>query len=77
MKDTRVLVIANDYTTLYNFRLELLKRMTGDGYDVTLALPYDDRNYALERNGVIQSTVLKQNIETMIAKLNDFVKNPN
>lgn len=51
MENTKVLVIANDYTTLYNFRLELLKRMISEGYDVTLALPHDDRNKVFEELG--------------------------
>ena len=49
-----------------------------DGSIVTARyLSYDERNYALERNGVIQSTVLKENVNTMLAKINEFAANPN
>ncbi len=57
MEQTKVLVIANDYTTLYNFRLELLRRMADEGYDVTLALPHDDRNSVFEKFGCKIETI--------------------
>ncbi len=49
-----------------------------DGNVVTARyLTYDERNYALERNGVIQSVVLKENINTMLGAVKSFVENPN
>lgn len=42
----RVLLVANDYTTIYNFRLELLKRLKDENVSVFLALPKDNRNIA-------------------------------
>ncbi|MBR2471282.1 MAG: DUF4340 domain-containing protein, partial [Clostridia bacterium] len=49
-----------------------------DGNTVTARyLTYDERNYALERNGVIQSVVLKENINAMLETVNSFAVNPN
>ncbi len=49
-----------------------------DGNTVTARyITYDERNYALERNGVIQSTVLKENIKAMLSAVNEFAANPN
>lgn len=49
-----------------------------DGNTVTARyLTYDERNYVLERNGVKQSTVLKENVDTMFKTLNEYAKNPN
>lgn len=42
----RVLVFANDNSTIYNFRRELLTRLIADGLDVTVALPAHPRNEA-------------------------------
>ena len=41
-----VLIVANDYTTIYNFRLELLQRLKSENYNIVLLLPYDKRNDA-------------------------------
>ena len=46
-----ILIVANDYTTLYNFRLELLQRLVAEKYTVVVALPHDDRNGAFVRLG--------------------------
>ena len=49
-----------------------------DGNTVTARyLTYNERNYALERNGVIQSIVLKENITAMLEAVNGFAANPN
>lgn len=48
---TRVLVLANDHTTIYNFRRELLERLVADGYQVGIALPADPRNEAFRELG--------------------------
>jgi len=48
---TRVLILANDHTTIYNFRRELLERLVADGCQVDLALPADPRNAAFRQLG--------------------------
>ncbi|NLI00325.1 MAG: glycosyltransferase family 4 protein [Chthonomonadales bacterium] len=48
---TRVLILANDHTTIYNFRRELLERLVADGYQIDIALPADPRNEAFRRLG--------------------------
>ena len=48
---TRVLILANDHTTIYNFRRELLERLVADGYQVGIALPADPRNEAFRGLG--------------------------
>lgn len=47
----RVLVFANDNSTIYNFRRELLRRLIEEGYRVTVALPLHDRNEAFREMG--------------------------
>jgi galacturonosyltransferase len=44
----KILIIANDFTTIYNFRLELIKQLQLQGENVILALPQDERNGQLE-----------------------------
>ena len=34
----RVLIFANDNSTIYNFRRELLRRLVGEDFEVTVAL---------------------------------------
>ena len=51
MKDKRILVISNDFTTIWHFRSELMQRLVEDGYDVTVALPNDERNVRLSDIG--------------------------
>ena len=50
-KNDCILIIANDFTTVYNFRLELVQRLLKDGYSLTLALPEDKRNEAFQQLG--------------------------
>lgn len=45
----KVLILANDFTTIYNFRRELLLRLVADGFSVTIALPADPRNEAFNQ----------------------------
>lgn len=47
----KVLILANDHTTIYNFRRELLQRLVHDGFEVAIALPADPRNTAFEEIG--------------------------
>ena len=44
----RVLIVANDFTAIYHFRMELLERLHHDGYEVVLAMPADEKNAAFE-----------------------------
>ncbi len=40
----RVLIAANDFTTIMHFRRELLERLKKDGYETVLALPENEKN---------------------------------
>lgn len=51
MVSSRVLIFANDNSTLYNFRRELLSRLVADGFNVTVALPAHGRNQAFRDLG--------------------------
>lgn len=55
--NNRILIVANDFTTIYNFRLELVQRLLKDGYAVTLVLPSDKRNKAFEQLGCTVRTI--------------------
>lgn len=46
-----VLIFANDFTTIYNFRRELLRRLVNEGFEVTVALPAHERNEAFRDLG--------------------------
>lgn len=48
---SRVLILANDNSTIYNFRRELLRRLVDDGFDVTVALPAHERNDVFRQMG--------------------------
>lgn len=39
----RILLIANEYTTIVNFRMELVNALVGGGYTVAVALPLHER----------------------------------
>ena len=39
----KVLILANHAITIYNFRLELVRRLVQDGYEVHLSAPYSER----------------------------------
>lgn len=56
----KVLIVANDYTTIYNFRLELLKRLKKEGVQVVLALPQDNRNDAFSSYAKVVDIPLKR-----------------
>lgn len=47
----KILIIANDYTTIINFRMELIRRLVDEGYDVAIALPQHDRVREIEALG--------------------------
>ncbi len=47
----KILILANDYKTIANFRMELLERLCGDGHEVVLSLPFDSRNEQFQALG--------------------------
>lgn len=47
----RILIIANEYTTIINFRMELVKSLIAEGYDVAVALPDHERVREIEALG--------------------------
>lgn len=47
----RILLIANEYTTIINFRMELLQTLKKDGHTVAVALPYHERVSEIEALG--------------------------
>lgn len=55
-----VLIVANDYTTIYNFRLELLQRLKSENYNIVLLLPYDKRNDAFLNYAKVESIPLSR-----------------
>ena len=40
----KILIIANDFTAIHHFRMELLERLHADGYETVLAMPHDEKN---------------------------------
>ena len=49
---SRILILANDYKTIANFRMEILEALLGAGHSIDLALPADERNRVFEKMGV-------------------------
>ena len=39
-------------------------------------IPYDERNYALEKNGSMEYTVLKKNLQSMMQAVESFAGDP-
>jgi len=48
---SRILILANDNSTIYNFRRELLSRLISENYDVFVSVPKHDRNLEFEKLG--------------------------
>lgn len=48
---SKILIFANDYKTIANFRMELLERFLELGHTVTLSLPEDERNHVFTDMG--------------------------
>ena len=75
---SKVLIFANDNSTLYNFRRELLTRLVSEGLEVVVALPAHPRNQAFADLGctVIETPVSRfgTNPVTELATLARFVK---
>ena len=59
----RVLLIANEYTTIVNFRMELLQALLKEGHTVAVALPDHERNQEIGNLGceVISLPILRKN----------------
>ncbi len=49
---SKVLIFANDFSTLFNFRRELIIRLQQENYEVVLALPPSDKNTYFEEQGI-------------------------
>ncbi len=64
--DKKVLIVVNDFTTVYNFRIELVEHLVKMGEKVFIALPQDDRNHQLEEKGA----------KVIDLKMNRFGTNP-
>jgi len=48
---SKILIIANDYKTLANFRMELIERFIAQGHEVVISVPEDERNTAFTERG--------------------------
>jgi len=47
----KILILANENSTIYNFRRELLHRLVAEKYEVVISLPQHERNIELEKIG--------------------------
>ena len=43
MKNKKILMLANDYGTIYRYRKELILKLIEENYDVSVSLPYIDK----------------------------------
>jgi glycosyltransferase involved in cell wall biosynthesis len=58
---SKVLILANDNSTIYNFRRELLQRLIEEKYKVIISLPDNERNKAfIEIGCVVEETPLSR-----------------
>jgi glycosyltransferase involved in cell wall biosynthesis len=48
---SRILILANDNSTIYNFRRELLARLISEEYEVIISVPKHERNIEFEKIG--------------------------
>jgi glycosyltransferase involved in cell wall biosynthesis len=48
---TTILILANDFSTLYNFRRELIARLIEEGSKISISIPKDNRNSKLTEMG--------------------------
>ena len=48
---SKIFILANDYKTIANFRMELVERLLSEKHEVYLSLPEDSRNAAFEKMG--------------------------
>jgi galacturonosyltransferase len=58
----KVLILANDNSTIYNFRRELLGRLREEGYEVFVSVPPHQRNAVFEKMGcrVLQTDISRK-----------------
>lgn len=47
----KVLILANDNTTIYHFRRELIEKLVSDNFEVTVSVPKHERNTEFEKMG--------------------------
>jgi glycosyltransferase involved in cell wall biosynthesis len=47
----RILILANENSTIYNFRRELLYRLVTEKHEVVISLPHHERNIELKKIG--------------------------
>jgi len=58
---SKILILANDNSTIYNFRRELLQRLLAEKYQVIISLPADERNKAFTEMGCsVEETTLSR-----------------
>lgn len=50
-KQRTILILANKYTTIINFRLEVVEALVKEGYNVFVSVPYHDRVREIEAVG--------------------------
>lgn len=57
----KILFLANDYSTLYQFRRELIDLLIERGEKVYLSLPYDKRNkYFTSKGCIVKETPVER-----------------
>lgn len=58
---SRILILANDNSTIYNFRRELLQRLIEEKYDVIISLPAHERNKIFKEMGCsVEETLISR-----------------
>jgi glycosyltransferase involved in cell wall biosynthesis len=63
----RILILANHFITLYNFRKELIMRLVEDGHEVFISIPKSDENVFFKEMGceIIETSVDRRGINPM------------
>jgi galacturonosyltransferase len=63
----RILILANHFITLYNFRKELISRLVEDGNEVFISFPKDEGNSFFREMGcnIIETSVDRRGINPM------------
>lgn len=56
-KNKKILILANRYTTLLNFRFELIERLLENDYELITSLPYHDKIQKLKDIGCIYEDI--------------------
>lgn len=51
MEAKRILLLANEYTTILNFRMELIRALNADGHKVFVAIPHNENNTDIAEAG--------------------------